>query len=61
MVGSIVNDTVHIAGLSLTNYTFGVANLEDENFSLNQSSYDGLMGLAKSVCIYLSYFTIRKD
>ena len=45
-----MNDNVHIAGLSLTDYTFGVANFETPDFS--NSSYDGVMGLAKSVCIY---------
>ena len=44
-------DNVEIAGLSLNNHTFGVANQESENFaSSSQSSFDGLMGLASSVC-----------
>jgi Eukaryotic aspartyl protease len=46
--GTIVMDNIKIAGLSLTNHTFGVANQESENFA--SSSYDGLMGLASSVC-----------
>jgi Eukaryotic aspartyl protease len=46
--GTIVMDNIQIAGLSLTNHTFGVANQESENFA--SSSFDGLMGLASSVC-----------
>ena len=62
VVGTVVDDNVQIADLSLTNYTFGVANQETPNFSLEWSSFDGLVGLAKSVCIYLPpYFMIRKD
>jgi hypothetical protein len=45
---TIVMDNVEIAGLSLTNHTFGVANQESENFV--SSSFDGLMGLVNSVC-----------
>jgi len=48
VVGTVVQDNVQIAGLSLTSHTFGVASQESENFSSNQSPFDGLMGLAKS-------------
>lgn len=48
VVGTVVKDNVQIAGLSLTGHTFGVANEESDNFSSNESPFDGLMGLAKS-------------
>jgi len=48
VVGTVVQDNLQIAGLSLTSHSFGVANQETENFSSNQSPFDGLMGLAKS-------------
>lgn len=46
--GPVVTDNVEIAGLSLPNHTFGVANVETEDFSSNQIPFDGLMGLAQS-------------
>jgi hypothetical protein len=46
--GNVVTDDVQIAGLSLPNHTFGVANVETDDFSSNQVPFDGLMGLAQS-------------
>lgn len=49
--GTIVQDTVVIAGLPLANHAFGVASQESIDFSSNRTPFDGLMGLAKSVRI----------
>lgn len=49
VAGSIIQDNVSIAGLSLNNHTFGVALLESENFASDQTPFDGLMGLAQSI------------
>jgi len=49
--GSIVQDNVAIAGLPLKNHTFGVAYLETSNLASDQTPFDGLMGLARSVRI----------
>jgi len=46
--GDIVNDDVSIAGLTLNNHTFGVANTESVDFSSDSTPFDGLMGLAQS-------------
>jgi len=46
--GTVVTDDVEIAGLSLPQHTFGVANVETEDFSSDQTPFDGLMGLAQS-------------
>ena len=53
VIGTVVQDNVAIAGLSLSNHVFGVANQESIDFSSDQVPPDGLMGLAKSVCIRL--------
>jgi len=47
--GDIVNDAVSIAGLTLSNHTFGVANTESVDFSGDSTPFDGLMGLAQSI------------
>jgi len=44
--GSLISDVVTIAGLTLLNHTFGVANQETTDFT--GSPFDGLMGLALS-------------
>lgn len=51
MVGTVIQDSIVIGGLSLNNHTFGVANQESANFATSATPFDGLMGLAKSVCI----------
>jgi hypothetical protein len=48
VAGSIVSDTLNVAGLALDNHTFGVAQLETADFSDNTVPFDGLMGLAQS-------------
>jgi hypothetical protein len=45
--GSIVQDNLVVAGLSL-NHTFGVAKQETIDFSANTTPYDGIMGFARS-------------
>jgi hypothetical protein len=49
--GTIVKDDIVVAGLSLKAHTFGVATVESVEFSANSVPFDGLMGLAQSVCI----------
>lgn len=52
--GTICQDNVVIAGLTLIGHTFGVANQESIDFSSNLTHYDGMMGFGKSVvCIKL--------
>jgi len=46
--GTIIQDDITIAGLTLSGHTFGVANVESVQFSDNSIPYDGLMGLAQS-------------
>lgn len=46
--GTIVTDTLIVAGLTLTNHTFGAANEETVQFAGDPNT-DGLMGLAQSV------------
>lgn len=48
VAGSIIQDNIAVAGLSLPNHTFGLASQESLDFSSNQTPFDGLMGLAKS-------------
>ncbi|KAI0032521.1 aspartic peptidase domain-containing protein [Vararia minispora EC-137] len=45
--GNIVTDTLTLAGLTLTNHTFGTATAESAQFAQDPNS-DGLMGLAQS-------------
>ncbi|KAG6901122.1 hypothetical protein C0995_000371 [Termitomyces sp. Mi166 len=45
--GTIVTDTVSIAGLKLTNHSFGVAHKESNDFIPDYIPFDGLLGLAK--------------
>ncbi|KAH0585102.1 hypothetical protein H2248_008363 [Termitomyces sp. 'cryptogamus'] len=45
--GTIVTDTISIAGLKLTNHTFGVAHHESDEFIPDYIPFDGLLGLAK--------------
>ena len=45
--GDMVTDTIVIAGLTLANHSFGVANQEMGSFE----DVDGLMGLSQSVRI----------
>lgn len=46
--GTIVQDNVVVAGLSLDAHTFGVATTESVDFSSDSTPFDGLMGLAQS-------------
>ncbi|KAK0469910.1 acid protease [Desarmillaria tabescens] len=46
--GTIVQDNVVVAGLSLDAHTFGVATTESVDFSSDTTPFDGLMGLAQS-------------
>ncbi|EJD06630.1 acid protease [Fomitiporia mediterranea MF3/22] len=46
--GNIITDNVNFAGLNLTTHTFGVATTESVQFSSDQTTFDGLMGLAQS-------------
>lgn len=46
--GVIVQDDIVVAGLSLPNHTFGVANQETVDFSSDSTKFDGIMGLAQS-------------
>lgn len=48
VTGGVISDTVVFAGLTLK-HTFGVANQETPQFT--DSDFDGLLGLANSVCI----------
>ncbi len=57
--GDIVTDDISIAGLALTGHTFGVANTESADFSDDSVPFDGLMGLAQSVCLCASHRTTR--
>ncbi|KAG6894550.1 hypothetical protein C0992_005661 [Termitomyces sp. T32_za158] len=45
--GTIVTDTISIAGLKLTNFTFGVARKESDEFIADYIPFDGLLGLAR--------------
>jgi hypothetical protein len=46
--GTIISDTVTLAGLTLTNHTFGTAQDESSQFAQDPNA-DGLMGLAQGV------------
>ena len=46
VVGDIIQDTLVVAGLQLSDHTFGVASQETDEFT--GASFDGLMGLAQS-------------
>ncbi|KAF9524418.1 aspartic peptidase A1 [Crepidotus variabilis] len=46
--GTIIQDDISIAGLALKGHTFGVADVESQQFSSNAVPFDGLMGLAQS-------------
>jgi hypothetical protein len=46
--GDVVKDDIVVAGLQLPNHTFGVAKQETVDFSSNQTTFDGIMGLAQS-------------
>lgn len=48
VAGNIVTDNIAIAGLNLAAHTFGTAN--EETFQFTGAPFDGLMGLAGSVC-----------
>jgi hypothetical protein len=48
MQGLLCQDNVNIAGLALTNHTFGVATAESIQFASDTTPFDGLMGLAQS-------------
>ncbi|KAI6155558.1 aspartic peptidase A1 [Pisolithus tinctorius] len=48
VAGTLCQDQVSIAGLSLNNHTFGVASVESPQFSSSSVPFDGLMGLAQS-------------
>lgn len=52
--GDIVTDDISVAGLALPAHTFGVATTESVDFSSDSVPFDGLMGLAQSVCVDLS-------
>lgn len=51
VAGSIVQDNIVVAGLSLVNHVFGVASKESIDFASSNTPFDGLMGLAQSVRI----------
>ncbi|KAG9315255.1 acid protease [Chiua virens] len=46
--GLLCQDNINIAGLALTNHTFGVATAESVQFASTTTPFDGLMGLAQS-------------
>ncbi|KAG7451050.1 aspartic peptidase A1 [Guyanagaster necrorhizus] len=46
--GTIIQDNMVVAGLSLDAHTFGVATTETVDFSSDSVPFDGLMGLAQS-------------
>lgn len=46
--GNLVTDNINIAGLTLNKHLFGVALSETVDFSGNSTTFDGVMGLAKS-------------
>ena len=48
VAGMLAQDIISIAGLKLTNHTFGVALAETVDFNAPTVPFDGLMGLAKS-------------
>lgn len=48
--GDIITDNLAVAGLALPAHTFGVATTESVDFSSDTTPFDGLMGLAQSVC-----------
>lgn len=48
VAGTLCQDTLSVAGLTLANHTFGVANEESVQFSSDSTPFDGLMGLAGS-------------
>ena len=48
VAGNIITDDIAVAGLQLSNHTFGVANRESVEFSSSQTAFDGIMGLAQS-------------
>jgi len=48
VAGTIVQDNLSVANLSLPGHTFGVADLESVQFAGNSVPFDGLMGLAQS-------------
>ncbi|KAG6910084.1 hypothetical protein DXG01_013136 [Tephrocybe rancida] len=47
--GTIVTDTISIAGLKLPKHTFGVAKKESAEFTPDYIPFDGLLGLAKKL------------
>ena len=46
--GNIIRDNLNLAGLALDKHVFGVALVESVDFSGDSTTFDGLMGLAKS-------------
>jgi hypothetical protein len=68
VAGTIVTDNINVAGLALDNHTFGTAQQETQQFTgvlflvydikvlylicCSQAGFDGLMGLAQSVCLF---------
>lgn len=71
VAGTIVTDNINVAGLALDNHTFGTAQQETQQFTgvlflvydikvlylicRSQAGFDGLMGLAQSVCLYFTH------
>ncbi|KII89778.1 hypothetical protein PLICRDRAFT_29044 [Plicaturopsis crispa FD-325 SS-3] len=47
VAGTLCQDDVTMAGLTLKAHTFGTAQIESEDFSSDQVPFDGLMGLAQ--------------
>ncbi|KAF8072001.1 acid protease [Lyophyllum atratum] len=47
--GTLVTDTVSIAGMKIPKYKFGVAKKESREFTPDYIPFDGLVGLAKSL------------
>ncbi|KAI0261484.1 aspartic peptidase A1 [Gloeopeniophorella convolvens] len=49
VAGDIITDNLAFAGLQLPGHVFGVATEESLDFSSDQTTFDGLMGLAQSL------------
>ena len=49
--GTIIQDDLVMGNFKLVGHTFGVADSETDDFANVRVPFDGLMGLAQSVCI----------
>ncbi len=59
MAGVKVADDVTIAGLLLQGHNFGIAEVESVDFASDNTEFDGLIGLAQSVCFNISFLQIH--